>query len=303
MLTASDIGKIGGSMKTPAKLESSRANGRLGGRPIKSITMNEDGISISGCSYIYAPKGQAGEYSALATNPYRGCGHGCAYCYVPQAIRMDRREFNKGAYPRNGYKQGLLRDAIKYRDAGIKEQVMLSFTTDPYHAGDTSLTRETLKIIAAHGLGFCTLTKGGTRSLRDIDIFRPSRDAFATTMTSLDDTFSKKWEPNAALPCDRIKALKEFHNKGIFTWISLEPTLDVDASIEIVKRTHSFVDLFKIGRVNYLPMTKTTDWEEYTHKIIDVCKSLGVSHYIKKDLQCFLPKGYNNPLRVNQHHG
>lgn len=265
--------------------------------------INVDGVSVKGCKYIYAPKGQAGEYAVLSTNPYRGCGHKCAYCYVPSVIRMNRNEFNLGAKDRNGYESGLLRDAKKYKDAGIREQVMLSFTTDPYHPDDTSLTRRTLKILKEHDLGFCTLTKGGTRALRDIDLFRPDRDAFASTLTSLDDDFSRKWESGAALPKDRVSALEQFHDKGIFTWVSLEPTLDTDASINIVKATHKFVDLFKIGRVNYLPMTKTTDWEEYTHRMIDVCQSLGVDHYIKKDLQCYLPEGYNNPLRVKQHHG
>ena len=124
----------------------------------------------------------------------------------------------------------------------------------------------------------------------------------ASTLTSLDDRFSQKWESGAALPNDRIEAIKKFHEKGIFTWVSLEPTLDVDASIAIIERTHEFVDLFKIGRVNYMPMTKTTDWEDYTHRIIDVCDRLGVAHYIKKDLQPYLPDDYKNPLRVKQHH-
>jgi len=265
--------------------------------------INDDGVSVHGCNYIYAPKGQAGEYSELATNPYRGCGHKCAYCYVPNVIRMDRREFDAGAKLRDGYEAGLINDAKKYQAAGITSQVMLSFTTDPYHPGDTRATARTLKVLRDNGLGFCTLTKGGTRAIRDIHLFRRDRDAFASTLTSLDDDFSIKWERGAALPNDRIAALKAFHDAGIFTWVSLEPTIDVDASIEIVKRTHEFVDLFKIGRVNYIPMTKTTDWEDYTHRMIDVCASLGVDHYIKKDLQRYLPDGYNNPLRVRQHHG
>ena len=266
-------------------------------------TINIDGVSINGCNYIYAPKGQAGEYAELSTNIYRGCGHKCAYCYVPQIIRMDRKEFDAGAVLRKGYEAGLLRDARKYQSAGIREQVMLSFTSDPYHLGDTSPTTRALQVLIDHGMGFCTLTKGGTRSLRDLPMFRSDRDAFATTLTSLDDSFSKKWERGAALPGDRIKAIKRFYDAGIFTWVSLEPTLDVEASIEIVKQTHKFVDLFKVGRVNYLPMTKTTDWEDYTHRMIDVCNQLGVAHYIKKDLQQYLPKGYKNPLRVKQHHG
>lgn len=264
--------------------------------------MNPDGVSVKGCTYIYAPKGQAGEYAPLACNPYRGCGHSCAYCYVPLVTKQPRAEFNAGAFERPGFLGNLIAEAQRYRMLGITEQVLLSFTTDPYHPGDTGLTRKTLDTLRENGLAFCTLTKGGTRALRDLGLFRPDRDAFASTLTSLEPAFSEKWEPRAALPYDRIEALIRFHNAGIFTWVSLEPTLDVDASIAIVRETHEFVDLYKIGRVNYLPITKTTDWRDYTRRMIEVCQQLGAKHYIKKDLQPFLPAGYPNPLRVAQYH-
>lgn len=272
------------------------------GSPARLPALNPDGISIKGCSMIYAPAGQAGEYAPLATNPYRGCGHSCAYCYVPLVLKMDRALFNAGAVPRQDFLLAMQKDARKYQAAGITEQVMLSFTTDPYHPGDNTLTRDVLKNLQHHGLGICTLTKGGARALRDLDLFRPSRDAFASTLTSLDDKFSQKWEPGAALPSVRIATLKRFHDAGIFTWVSLEPTLDVDSSLEIVRATHGFVDLFKIGRVNYLPMTKTTDWKGYTERMIELCQQLGIAHYVKLDLQPFLPRGYHNPRRVPQHH-
>lgn len=262
---------------------------------------NEDGISVAGCNIIYAPKGQALEYAELAANPYEGCGNKCAYCYVPAIKRMDRKVFDSMAYPREGYIKKLIADAQKYKELKSKSQVMLSFTTDPYHPFDTELTRKTIGQLQMHGLGVCTLTKGGSRALRDIDMFRSDQDAFATTLTSLDDSFSKKLESGAALPNDRINTLRKFSDKGIFTWVSLEPTLDCDSSINIIKETYKFVNLFKIGRANYLPMTKTTDWEAYTHNMINLCQQLGVKHYIKKDLQCYLPKDYHNPLRIAQH--
>lgn len=271
-------------------------------RSIIAIHDDGNGQALPGAKTIYAPAGQAGEYSPLATNPYRGCGHGCAYCYVPKVLRMDRAEFDEGANLRPGYLDSLRRDAKRYQAAGLNGQVMLSFTTDPYHPGDTSATRETLRILAEHDMGFCTLTKGGTRALRDIDLFRRERDAFASTLTSLDDAFSLKWERGAALPGDRLKALQAFHAKGIYTWVSLEPTLDVDSSMAIVREAKDFVDLFKIGRVNYLPMTARIDWESYTHRMIEQCQRLGVTHYIKKDLQKFLPEGYANLMRIPQHH-
>lgn len=266
------------------------------------IQLNEDGVSVAGCKIIYAPRGQAGEYAELATNPYRGCGHKCAYCYVPLVTHQTRHEFDAGAVPRKDFIGALVKDAIKYRDAGSHGQVMLSFTTDPYPPAMHRLTRDVLVALIYHGLAFCTLTKGGLRALRDADLFRPDRDAFASTLTSLDEAFSLKWEREAAVPADRIAALRVFHGRGIFTWVSLEPTLDVEASIEIVRQTHSFVDLYKVGRVNYLSMTRTTDWRDYTLRMIETLHAVGAAHYIKKDLQGYLPPGYCNPLRIQQHH-
>jgi len=269
--------------------------------PQVKYTINPDGISIKGCTIIYAPKGQAGEYSPLATNPYRGCGHKCSYCYVPNVIQMKRQEFDAGANPRKDFIKRLTRDARKYQAIKSDAQIMLAFTTDPYHPGDNTLTRETLQTLIAHGLSFSTLTKGGKRALRDLDLFRPERDAFASTLTSLDPAFSLKWERAAALPDDRIQTLKRFHDEGIFTWVSLEPTLDTAASLQIIQATHEFVDLYKVGRANYLPMTYTTDWEDYTNRVTSLCLRLGVKHYIKKDLQTYLPMGYHNPRRIPQH--
>ena len=215
---------------------------------------------------------------------------------------MPRPEFDAGATERPNFLQMLGRDAIKYQSAGITEQVMLSFTTDPYHPFANDLTRDVLCVLQNHGLGVCTLTKGGQRALRDLDLFRPDRDAFASTLTSLDPAFSRKWERGAADPEDRIATLRTFHRAGIFTWVSLEPTLSVEASLSIIEHTHEFVDLFKIGRANYLPMTGSTDWESYTHRCVELCQRLGVKHYIKHDLQRYLPAGYDNPRYIDQHH-
>ncbi|MGN6369011.1 MAG: hypothetical protein ACTHN5_12190 [Phycisphaerae bacterium] len=231
-------------------------------------------------------------------------------CYVPRILRAHlarggtvsqaRQVFDEGAIPRDHFLENLTADAKKYQACNITAQVMLSFTTDPYHPGDTSLTRETLETIKRYGMGICTLTKGGTRALRDLDLFRPERDAFATTLTSLDPEFSAKWERGAALPNDRLDAIRGFHSRRIFTWVSLEPVLDTDATIEIIRRTYKFVDLFKIGRVNYSGLTKKIDWKRFTHDVLKVVNELGVKHYIKADLQPFLPSEYHNPMRVDQ---
>jgi len=245
---------------------------------------------------IYQPTGQAQEYGEWASNPYRGCGNKCRYCYVPLVLKMKREEFDAGAVLRDGFMKAFERDAKKLQSEGKSINIFFCFTTDLYHPGDTSPSREVLELTRKYGHSFTVLTKGGRRAMRDLDLYRPGLDHFASTLTSLEDGFSQRWETDAALPADRIATLEHFHKANIFTWVSLEPTLDVDSSIEIVYKTHRFVDFYKIGRVNYLPMTKTTDWKDYTLRMVEAVDKLGVSAYFKKDLQAHLPDGRKNEM-------
>lgn len=259
---------------------------------------------IRGADVIYRPAGNAGEYAPLATNPWKGCGHGCKYCYVPNATHIDRNLFNEAAVLRQDYFERLIPDLKRHQhlSGGAAEQIFITFSSDPFHLGDLRPTQKVMHALQIAGLAFCTLSKGGSRALPFIREYRPDRDAYACTLTSLDDRFSTKWEPKAALPGDRIATLKKFYDADVFTWVSLEPTLDVEASLAIVEATHGFVDLFKIGRANYCQeITRTTDWRTYTLRMVDLCQKLGVRHYVKKDLQKWLPEGYENPLRVQQH--
>lgn len=300
-MNTQEAGKIGGSAKTEKKQISSAKNGALGGRPIAAINVNDDGYSIKSCKHIYAPAGKALEYADLATNPYTGCGNQCVYCYVPNILRMKRPDFDALALPRVGYIESLTRDAKKYKSVSCDKQIMFSFTTDPYHPFDTQLTREAIEVLIDNNLAFCALTKGGARALRDIDLYRPNKDCFASTLTSFDDSFSKKYERGAAVASERIATLKKFNESGVFTWVSIEPTLSVIEAKKIITETNGFVNHYKIGKANYIKMKDEINWEQYTIEIVDLCLKLGVSFYIKKDLQEYIPTNLCNPMRIKQH--
>jgi hypothetical protein len=81
----------------------------------------------------------------------------------------------------------------------------------------------------------------------------------------------------------------------------LEPVVSVEASLAAVAATHSFVNLYKVGRMNYLALP--IDWRDYTLRVLDLLNRLNAKHYVKRDLQQFLPRGYHNPMRIPQHHG
>ena len=246
---------------------------------------------------IYRPKGQAREYGEWAANPYRGCGHKCAYCYVPRNpyLKMTREEFDAGATLKPGFIEAFEKDARRLQKNGKSINIFFCFTTDMYNPFCNEPSRKILELTHQYGHSFTILTKGGKRALRDIDLYVKA-DHFASTLTSLDDAFSLKWERGAALPKERTDTLKTFHDKGIFTWVSLEPTLSTEASIKIVKQTYEFVDFYKIGRANYLPMTKSTDWRAYTLDMLETILRLDVLAYFKKDLQEYLPIGYKNEM-------
>lgn len=246
-------------------------------------------------SLIYEPRGRAREYADLACNIYSGCDHACVYCYAPSATFKKYQDFIHSA-PRANYRENLLKECKKW--SGEKKQVLLSFTCDPYQKIDEVYkdTRYTIETLHEYGFPICVLTKGGKRALRDLDLFTTG-DAFASTMTFVDDKKSKQWEPGAALPKDRMDTIKTFFDHGIETWVSLEPTIEPEQSLEIVRQTHAFVNLYKVGKINYHPISSKIDWKKYTEDVINLIKSYEVDYLIKDDLKMFIPKGEKQDTR------
>jgi DNA repair photolyase len=236
---------------------------------------------------IYETRGKAREYCELAANLYKGCGHGCVYCYAPDATFSRREAFDKPE-PRPGILEKLQLDAARMSFPWSKETrpILLSFTCDPYQPIDEKyqLTRQGIQVIKHYGLKVMLLTKGGKRAERDFDLLTPE-DAFGVTLTLLDKKESLEWEPYAGLPEERIGSLKKAHNLGIPTWVSLEPVINPGTTLEIIQQTHEFVDEFKVGVLNYHPRARQIDWGKFARDVVNTLEELGCKYYLKEDLR------------------
>lgn len=234
---------------------------------------------------IYEPRGKAAEYSPLAANLYAGCGHGCIYCYAPAATYKTREAFYQPARRKNVIEQ-LSKDAEKLRND--KSNVLLCFTCDPYQKINESFgyTRDAIMALNRRNIGATILTKGGKRGEQDFDILAKNpKNKFGVSLTCRGLEMSKIWEPGAALPDERIRSLKLAHNKGIETWVSFEPVLFPEDVYDMIKETHKFVDLYKVGKLNYHPRAKEINWPEFRKHVTTLLKSLDKKYYLKLDLR------------------
>lgn len=242
-----------------------------------------------GTKIIYKPYGKAGEYADYAVNLYNGCSHGCVYCYAPMIMHKSKDEFTKPEQRKN-LLDNLQKD-IEYLSTRKEKvnSVFLCFTCDPYQPIEDKfqITRQAIQMLHNAGINVMILTKGGFLAQRDFDLLS-HKDQFGVTLTCLTVQDSDKWELHASSPGARMATLSQAHALGIRTWVSLEPVLNPETALEIIRLTHTCVDMYKVGILNYHPLTQTIDWKKFGIEAKQLLDSLGKKYYIKKDLQDYL---------------
>lgn len=236
---------------------------------------------------IYEPKGRAREYSELACNLYHGCTHGCRYCYAPACMRTTGKKWHATATPRRDALKHLEKDAVKLQ--GDCRRILFSFLSDPYQPLERTerLTRQSLEIIGKYKLRSQILTKGCSELIReDLGLIKNVGSELGITICFSDDAARKEWEPSASTVDDRLVILKEASNKGIFTWVSLEPVIDPAQALEVIRLAHPYVKFWKIGKLNHMKDVEAkVDWFEFLLDVKRLLGNIGAKYYIKEDLR------------------
>ena len=237
---------------------------------------------------VYEPKGRALEYSPLACNLYRGCTHGCTYCYAPACMRTSSEKWHSEAIPRSHVIELFEKDALRLRNDTRK--ILFSFLSDPYQPIEASeqITRHTLEIVKKYGLKSQILTKGGKLVERDFDLLKTAGTELGITLCFINDDSRKQWEPFASTVAERIALLKNAHKTGIYTWVSMEPVVDPKEALAVIRKIHPYVRFWKIGKLNHnKEVEKTIDWKKFRIDVETLLKKIGADFYIKDDLRAF----------------
>lgn len=165
-------------------------------------------------------------------NPYRGCEHGCIYCYarpyheylgLSAGVDFERRIFVKAQAP------ALLRAELTAK--GWKPQrIGFSGVTDPYQPVERrlQLTRGCLEVLAEFRNPVVIITKNRLVT-RDIDLLRSLAEHQAAqvflSITTLDDGLAQVMEPRASRPALRLQAVRALADAGVPVGVMVAPII------------------------------------------------------------------------------
>lgn len=168
----------------------------------------------------------------LGLNPYRGCEHGCIYCYArpthsylgySPGLDFETKLIAKQNLPE------VLRAELS-KPSHVAAPVMLGSVTDCYQPIERSvgLTRRTIEVLAAARHPFSIVTKGSGIE-RDLDLLVPLAQkhlvAVYVTLTTLQPDLARKLEPRAAAPHRRLRTVRALAEAGVPVGVSLAPQI------------------------------------------------------------------------------
>jgi DNA repair photolyase len=165
-------------------------------------------------------------------NPYRGCEHGCIYCYArPSHCYLGHSaglDFETKLYAKSDAATLLEQELSKknYRPATIA----IGGNTDPYQPieRERRITRSILEVFSRTNHPVGIITKSALVA-RDIDILQPMAEKrlakVAVSVTTLERSVARAMEPRAATPPKRLDTIKRLSDAGIPVTVMVAPII------------------------------------------------------------------------------
>ena len=169
---------------------------------------------------------------SASINPYRGCEHGCIYCYARPAhaymglspgLDFETKLFFKPEAAR------LLENELR-KPRYVPEFIHIGGNTDPYQPQERTLrvTRGIIEVLVRFHHPFSLITKSAL-VVRDLDLLAPAAAEglvrVAVSVTTLDRKLARSMEPRAATPEKRIDAIRRLTEAGVPVTVMFAPSI------------------------------------------------------------------------------
>ena len=191
-------------------------------------------------------------------NPYRGCEHGCTYCYArpthAYAGLSPGLDFESKIFAKTNAVERLQEELADSRY--VPATIALGANTDPYQPIERNLrlTRGILEVLSGceHPVGIVTKS---ALVVRDIDLLQPMAEKglvkVAISITTLRPELARAMEPRAATPAKRLQALEILSRAGIPTVVMVAPIIPAlnDSEIEAILSSASAAGVREAGYV------------------------------------------------------
>ncbi len=222
--------------------------------PATSVTWEtpRSAISWNGSPDIYFDRG---------LNPYRGCEHGCIYCYARPTHSYLNLSPGLDFETRLVAKRGI--DQVLRRELGARgyapRMLAIGTATDCYQPieRELRLTRSVLEVLAEAAHPFSLVTKSAGVE-RDLDLIAPMAArglaAVYVTLATLDPVLTRRLEPRAAAPHRRLRLIRTLAQAGVPVGVSLAPqipflTEDMEQVLEAAREAgarHAFYHVLRL---------------------------------------------------------
>lgn len=192
---------------------------------------------------IYQPSGRAAEYSKYAVNFYNGCSADCEYCYCKKGPTGSlwsttptlKKTLVGDITAFDIFRKEVIKDKLELQKHGL----FFNFNSDPFLRETINLNLRAMQFCWDMNIPVKALTKQ-VWWINDFEI--PSNVSIGFTLTGHDEL-----EPGAATNQERIEAMKYLYERRHKIWVSIEPVIDFQSSLNMMFKTFMYVRHFKIG--------------------------------------------------------
>ncbi|WP_460907727.1 PA0069 family radical SAM protein [Paraburkholderia jirisanensis] len=168
----------------------------------------------------------------VSLNPYRGCEHGCIYCFArPTHAYLGLSpglDFESRIYAKVNAPELLAHELSK--KTYVPEPIALGVNTDAWQPveRDLQLTRRVVEVLHERQHAFAAITKSSLIE-RDLDLLVPMAERgqvmVAITITTLDADIARTLEPRAATPTRRLRTIRTLADAGVPVGVSIAPII------------------------------------------------------------------------------